>query len=70
MCDTVFTHMWLAVNQRLELRELPTASKLHLGRDRLDHQFDMCVVLDWWEVEGKRSWADQAAEVVGRRCEE
>lgn len=70
--DTCFgyTHMWLTVNQCLELWELSTAAKLHLGCDGFDHQFDMCVVLDWGEVEGKRSRADQAAEVVGRRGEE
>lgn len=30
----------------------------------------MCVILDRGQVEGKRSWADQAAEVVGRWGEE
>lgn len=62
--------MWFSVNQCFELRELSTAAKLHLGRDGLHHQFHMCVVPDRREVEGERSQADQAAEVVRRRGEQ
>jgi len=57
-------------NQCFEVWELSTAAKLHFGCDGLHHQLDMCVVLDRGEVEGKRSRADQAAEVVGGRGEE
>lgn len=62
--------MWLTVNKSLEIWELSTAAKLHLGCDGLDRQFDMCIVLYWGEVESKRSRADQSAEVVGWRGEE
>lgn len=65
-----YTHMWLTVNQCLEIRKLSTAAKLHLGCDGLDHQFDMCIVLYWRKVERKRSWTDQSAKMVGWRCEE
>lgn len=62
--------MWLTFTQRLKPWNLPAAAKLHLGCDWLDHQFDMRVILDGGEVEGKGSWTVQAADVVGRWGEE
>ena len=62
--------MWLPVHQRFELRDLSPAVELHLGRDALDHQFEVRVVLDRGHVELKRSRADRAAEVEGGRGEE
>lgn len=60
------THVWLAVNQRVQIGKVSPAAKLHPGQDGSDHFFDMCIVLDGGEVESQRSQADQAAEVVRR----
>lgn len=62
--------MWLTVYKSLEIWKLSTAVELHLGRDGLDDQFDVCIVLNGGEVKSERSRADQGAEVVGRRGEQ